>query len=155
MERDSLRHRHRQLGQCRGRRARVDRRRRHDCADPHAVDLDRFAPFGDRVDLDALAGLPQAPAGTVRVGLLGTFARWKGHETFLRALAQLPQELPFRAYVIGDSLYQTEGSQYSADDLRQSVSALGLSGRVGFTGFIRRPEKRCGRSTSSCTRARP
>jgi glycosyltransferase involved in cell wall biosynthesis len=106
----------------------------------NAVDLDRFAPDGDRVDLDALAGLPQAPAGTVRVGLLGTFARWKGHETFLRALAQLPRELPVRAYVIGSSLYQTEGSQYSADELRQSVSSFDLSDRVGFTGFIRQPE---------------
>jgi glycosyltransferase involved in cell wall biosynthesis len=106
----------------------------------NAVDLDRFAPHGDCVDLDALAGLAGAPTGTVRVGLLGTFARWKGHETFLRAIAQLPRELPFRAYVIGGSLYQTEGSQYSAEELRQSVSSLHLSGRVGFTGFIRQPE---------------
>ena len=38
----------------------------------NAVDLDRFAPHGDRADLDALAGLTKAPAATVRVGLLGT-----------------------------------------------------------------------------------
>jgi glycosyltransferase involved in cell wall biosynthesis len=106
----------------------------------NAVDLGRFAPRGDRVDLDDLAALPAAPAGTVRVGLLATFARWKGHETFLRAISRLPRELPVRAYVIGDALYQTEGSQYSSDALRQSVSALGLDGRVGFTGFIRHPE---------------
>ena len=37
-------------------------------------------------------------------------------------------------------MYQTEGSQYSADELRQSVSSFGLSDRVGFTGFIRQPE---------------
>ena len=106
----------------------------------NAVDLERFAPCGDRVDLDALAGLPPALAGTVRVGLLGTFARWKGHETFLRALAQLPRTLPVRAYVIGGSLYQTEGSQYSLAELRQLVSSFDLSDRVGFTGFVRQPE---------------
>jgi glycosyltransferase involved in cell wall biosynthesis len=106
----------------------------------NAVDLDRFTPYGDRVDLDALAALPQAPPSAVRVGLLGTFARWKGHETFLRALAQIPGELAVRGYVIGGSLYQTEGSQYSADELRQLVSSFGLSDRVGFTGFIRQPE---------------
>lgn len=106
----------------------------------NAVDLDRFSPRGDRADLDRLAGMPPASADTVRVGLLGTFARWKGHETFLRAIAQLPPKMPIRAYVIGGSLYQTDGSQYSADELRQLVSSLDLTSRVGFTGFIRQPE---------------
>src|SRR5207247_11080123 len=33
----------------------------------NAVDLDRFSPAGDALDLDTLAGLPAAPPGTVRV----------------------------------------------------------------------------------------
>jgi glycosyltransferase involved in cell wall biosynthesis len=102
----------------------------------NAVDLDRFSPSGDRLDLDRLAGLPHAPEGTIRVGLLGTFARWKGHETFLRAVAELPRELPVRAYVIGDALYQTDGSQYSGEELRRVAASLGLAERVGFTGFV-------------------
>jgi len=106
----------------------------------NAVDLNRFSPSGDRADLDKLAGLPTAPAETVRVGLLGTFARWKGHETFLRAFAQLPRELPIRAYVIGDALYQTDGSQYSGEELRQLAASLGLADRVGFTGFVRQSD---------------
>jgi glycosyltransferase involved in cell wall biosynthesis len=106
----------------------------------NAVDLERFRPTGDRADLDALAGLPLAPAGVVRVGLLGTFARWKGHETFLRAVAQLPHALPVRAYIIGDALYDTDGSQYSRSELRGLVASLDLADRVGFTGFVRRPE---------------
>ena len=106
----------------------------------NAVDLDRFSPSGDRADLDELAGLPAAPAGTIRVGLLGTFARWKGHETFLRALAQLPRDLPIRAYVIGDALYQTDGSQYSGEELRRLAASLGMADRVGFTGFVRQSD---------------
>jgi glycosyltransferase involved in cell wall biosynthesis len=102
----------------------------------NAVDLDRFSPSGDRLDLDRLAGLPHAPEGTIRVGLLGTFARWKGHETFLRAVAELPRELPVRAYVIGDALYQTDGSQYSGEELRRVAASLGIAERVGFTGFV-------------------
>jgi glycosyltransferase involved in cell wall biosynthesis len=42
--------------------------------------------------------------------------------------------------VIGGSLYQTEGSQYSLAELRQLVSEFDLTDRVGFTGFIRQPE---------------
>ena len=106
----------------------------------NAVDLDRFSPIGDRADLDRLADLPAAPAGTIRVGLLGTFARWKGHETFLRGVAQLPRELPVRAYVIGDALYQTDGSQHSGVELRQAAASLGIADRVGFTGFIERSD---------------
>jgi len=106
----------------------------------NAVDLDRFAPIGNRADLDQLAGWPTAQRGTVRVGLLGTFARWKGHEVFLRALAQLPRELPIRAYIIGEALYQTDGSQYSAEELRRLAARHGVADRVGFTGFIRRSD---------------
>ena len=103
----------------------------------NAVDLSRFSPDGDREDLDRLAALPPAAAGTVRVGLVATFARWKGHEAFLHAMATLA-DAPVRAYVIGDALYQTEGSQYSRDELARCAATVGLGDRVGFTGFIDR-----------------
>jgi len=102
----------------------------------NAVDLDRFSPAGPVVDLDARSGLDRAPAGTVRVGLVATFSRWKGHETFLKALAALPAASPVRGYVIGGALYDTDGSQHSAGELRALASSLGLEGRVGFTGFV-------------------
>jgi glycosyltransferase involved in cell wall biosynthesis len=103
----------------------------------NAVDLHRFSPRGDRADLDRLAGLLPAPPGTVRLGLLGTFARWKGHEVFLRAVARLPWHLPCRAYVIGDAVYETERSQYHRAELEQIAASLGIADRVGFTGFVR------------------
>jgi glycosyltransferase involved in cell wall biosynthesis len=106
----------------------------------NAVDLERFSPAGDRADLDALAGLPPAPAGTVRVGLVGTFARWKGHATFLAALARVPRHMPLRAYIVGGALYQTQGSQFTADELRALAAKHGVSERVGLTGFVERPE---------------
>ena len=102
----------------------------------NAVDLTRFAPTGPAADLDALAGLPAAAPGIVRIGLVATFARWKGHRTFLEALARLPELLPVRGYVIGGPVYETAGSQVSLDELRASAAALGLTGRVGFTGFV-------------------
>jgi glycosyltransferase involved in cell wall biosynthesis len=105
----------------------------------NAIDLDRFAPDGPRLDLDAAAGLPSAAPGTVRVGLVGTFARWKGHEVFLQAVAQLPPGLAVRAYVIGGPLYHTDRSQYSVDELRALAEEFGVSARVGFTGFVADP----------------
>jgi glycosyltransferase involved in cell wall biosynthesis len=106
----------------------------------NAVDLTRFSPSGDRLDLDELAGLPPAAPDTVRIGLLGTFARWKGHVTFLNAVDRIPRHVPIRAYVIGDAVYDTEGSQYSRGELMQAVDRLGIGNRVGFTGFVAHPE---------------
>jgi glycosyltransferase involved in cell wall biosynthesis len=102
----------------------------------NAVDLERFAPSGAIADLDGLARLEPAPPGTVRVALVATFSRWKGHDTFLRAIAALPASLPVRAYVIGGALYDTDGSQYSGAELCELAEAYGLGGRIGFTGFI-------------------
>lgn len=102
----------------------------------NAVDLTRFAPEGPRADLDGLSGLPVGAPELVRVGLVATFARWKGHRVFLEALAQLPADVPIRGYVIGGPIYQTSGSQWTRAELEQEADRLGLSGRIGFTGVI-------------------
>jgi glycosyltransferase involved in cell wall biosynthesis len=101
----------------------------------NAVDVAGFSAGGPALDLDAASGLDPAPAGTVRVGLLGTFARWKGHLAFLDALAALPATSPIRGYIIGGPVYQTAGSQFTMDELTARARQLGLTGRVGFTGF--------------------
>ncbi|MDR3638949.1 MAG: glycosyltransferase [Isosphaeraceae bacterium] len=100
-----------------------------------AIDLDQFAPGpGQGSALDQASGLPPAPPGTVRVGLVSTFARWKGHDVFLEAAAQIPPDRPCRFYVVGGPIYRSAGSQYSVEELRDKAEALGLSGRIGFTG---------------------
>jgi glycosyltransferase involved in cell wall biosynthesis len=103
----------------------------------NAVDLAEFSPSGDVADLDRLAGLPPLPPGARRVGLLATFARWKGHHVFLRAVQQATA--PIRAYVIGGPVYDTARSQLTIDELRAAAAALGIADRVGFTGFAERP----------------
>jgi glycosyltransferase involved in cell wall biosynthesis len=102
----------------------------------NAIDLVNFAPAGTLLDLDALAGMPPLCAGGVRVGIVATMARWKGHETFLRALAMLPAAAPVRGYVIGGPRYETAGSQYTIAELRALTVKLGVAERVGFTGFV-------------------
>jgi len=103
----------------------------------NAIDLDRFSTAGTKLDLDSLSGLPPAEPGTIRVGLLATFARWKGQQVFLRALARLAPEVPIRGYIIGGPIYQTNGSQWSRQELEEQARSLGLERKVGFTGFVR------------------
>lgn len=105
----------------------------------NAIDVEHFAPRGEICDLDRISGLPPAEAGTIRVGMVATFARWKGHDVFLRALSCLSPNLAVRGYLIGGPIYQTGGSQYSLAELQQKAQQLGLDGRIGFTGFLDDP----------------
>ena len=107
----------------------------------NAVDTKEFSPEGERLDLDSLSGL--AVNGSreqyVRIGLLATFGRWKGHDVFLHALSLLPSDIRWRGYIIGDAIYQTDGSQFSREELQSLTQQLGISDRVGFAGFVERP----------------
>lgn len=102
----------------------------------NTVDVDHFRPGpGDGPLLDRLAGLPSAEPGTLRVGLVATYARWKGHDLFLDAAARLLRNQPLRFYVIGGPVYATRGSQFSEAELRARAAALGIANAVGFVGF--------------------
>ena len=106
----------------------------------NAIDVDRFDPRGPSLDIDAAAGWPTASPNTVRVGLVGTFARWKGHEVFMQALAALPADLPVRGYIVGGPLYATDQSQYSFEELREAAARHRLlPHRLGFTGHVADP----------------
>ena len=109
----------------------------------NGVDTARFSPGpAEGARLDALAGLPPAPGDTVRLGLVATYARWKGQEVFLQAAARLRARSPARAvrfYVVGSPVYRTPGSQFSEAELRATAHALGLEGHVGFIPFQSEP----------------
>jgi glycosyltransferase involved in cell wall biosynthesis len=104
----------------------------------NGIDLEEFSPEGDVADLDQMSGLPPAPAGSVRIGLVATFGRWKGHDVFLQAIARIDPALPVRACIVGGAVYDTAGSQYSLEELRRLASEAGVEPRVGFTGFVDR-----------------
>lgn len=100
----------------------------------NAIDTNHFAPAEcDGATLDRLAALPVAAAGTVRVGLVATYANWKGQDVFLDALAKLPACV--RGYIIGGPIYSTAGSQFTRTELQQRADANGLAGRIGFVPF--------------------
>ena len=107
----------------------------------NAVDLDHFAPgTGNGDELDHWSGLPALP-GLVRIGLIATYARWKGQLVVLDAAAKLLKqapELPIRWYIVGGPIYQT-AAQFTEAELRAEVTARGLADRVGLVPFVADP----------------
>lgn len=105
----------------------------------NAVDTQHFSP--GQVDpylLDRLAGLAPARPGTLRIGLIATFARWKGHDVFLEAAASLMRTRPtppVRFFIVGGPIYQTRNSQWSLPELRTKAEHFGLQAKVGFIPF--------------------
>jgi glycosyltransferase involved in cell wall biosynthesis len=101
----------------------------------NAVDLARFSPSPAAGEwLDEAAGLPPVEEGAVRVGLVATFAVWKGQSLFLDALARISTPHPCRFYIVGGAIYRSQGSQVALEDLQRQAGALGLAGKVGFIG---------------------
>jgi glycosyltransferase involved in cell wall biosynthesis len=108
---------------------------------PNAIDLDAFAPTVAAANLDHLAGAEPDAGRIVRVGLVATFATWKGHEVFLDAAARLAAgrpELPLRFYIIGGQIYQTR-AQWSVEKLRRLADSHGLMDQVRFVPFQPNP----------------
>src|SRR4029453_1287529 len=109
----------------------------------NAVDLERFRPREPNDQLiDSLSGLPLAPDGTIRIGLVATYAKWKGHRLFLEAAGQAVRRspVPLRFYVVGGPIYLGAGTQVTESDLRAWVRELGLEGMVGLIPFVANPE---------------
>jgi glycosyltransferase involved in cell wall biosynthesis len=74
----------------------------------------------------------------VRIGLVATFARWKGHDVFLKAASQVVTQfpsLPVQFLIVGAPIYQTQGSQFSLLELQAEVNRLKLDRTVRFLGF--------------------
>lgn len=106
----------------------------------NGIDTDRFALTpADTIDIDALSGLLPAPAGILRVGLIATYARWKGQDVFIDAAGEAVRSglAGVRFYVVGGPVYSTAGSQFSVAELRERIATRGLSGGCGLVPFQR------------------
>lgn len=102
----------------------------------NTVDLDKFRPDGDRFPL------PVASADVVKIGLIATYARWKGHDVFLDALASMIRNRdlpPWHAWIVGGPIYATAGSQWSADELQSMIETKGLTQFVSLLPFQKDP----------------
>lgn len=93
---------------------------------PNAVNTARFCPGpGEGAWLDRLAGVASPPANTVRVGLVATYALWKGHDLFIRAAGRARPFGPARFYIVGGPIYAT-GAQRSREGLEGLARQSGI-----------------------------
>ncbi|MEN9798555.1 MAG: hypothetical protein RL653_2251 [Pseudomonadota bacterium] len=105
----------------------------------NGIDVEAFSPA------EAPPLEPGAEGEAFRVGLVGTFARWKGHELFLRAAAwyraRYADEPRVRFYVVGGAIYETSNSQVSLLELQGLADELGVADAVRFLPFTEAPER--------------
>jgi len=104
----------------------------------NAIDVDAFIPANiDAGWLDRAAGIHPPPAHAVRVGLVATYALWKGQDVFIRAVSRLPARVreAARFYIVGGPIYQTAGSQWSVGALRNMARQCGVERDIGFVPF--------------------
>jgi glycosyltransferase involved in cell wall biosynthesis len=86
------------------------------------------------LDIDALAGMTPPHGGVVRVGLIATYGRWKGHELFLQAVARV-KNLNARFYVIGGPIYAPGASQWGREALRARMRELAIADSCRLVPF--------------------
>ena len=108
-----------------------------------AIDTASFAPDGPRVDLDALAGMAPASKDVVRIGLIATYARWKGQEVFIDAAARYMKARgpAARFFIVGGTTYDTDASQFTVQELRARIVDRGLADVFGLVRFQAAPDR--------------
>jgi glycosyltransferase involved in cell wall biosynthesis len=109
----------------------------------NAIDLDRFRPRARENQFPDESAAPTLP-GTLRVGMVATYARWKGQEIFFQAAAKILRNLPgfpVQFYLIGGPVYRTAGSQYQKEELRKRTLELGISEKMQLICFHQKPER--------------
>ncbi len=103
----------------------------------NAIDVDWFRPNGaPPSNLDVLAMAPPV-RDSLRVGLVATYAPWKGHKIFLEAavVAKKLTSKALRFYLIGGPIYSTKTTQLNRAQLTVMIEDFGLEQSVGLVPF--------------------
>jgi len=103
------------------------------------IDLETFAPGPSEADwLEGQCEPIGNNSPALRIGLVATYARWKGQDLFLQAAAELLRRKPsqpVRFYIIGGPIYESAGSQFTRKELTQLASGFGIAEAVRFVPF--------------------
>jgi glycosyltransferase involved in cell wall biosynthesis len=95
----------------------------------NAIDVDRYVPQSNVRDSQHL-----------NIGLVATYALWKGHDIFIQAIGHIAKQRPelqstIKFYIIGGAIYQTDRSQYSRSQLQQLARDLNVEDWLIFVDF--------------------
>jgi glycosyltransferase involved in cell wall biosynthesis len=85
--------------------------------------------------VDATPQRTHVAQGTLRFGLVGRIAPWKGQSVFLEAFARAFPAEPHQAVIVGGPLFGEDEEEYERA-LHRQAAALGISDRVEFTGHV-------------------
>jgi glycosyltransferase involved in cell wall biosynthesis len=102
----------------------------------NVIDLDEFPSSAEHSpDADAVRAEFGWGPGTPLVGVVGRLDWWKGHETFLEAVAQATARVGnLKALIVGAPVDTPQNQRY-CQDLQAMTRSLGLEDKVVFTGF--------------------
>ena len=99
------------------------------------VDTNYFTPSGAKSN--EFKESPPHLDECVKVGMVATYAKWKGQKKFLRSAAELlkTKNLGAKFYIIGGPIYKTTSSQFSRVELEDYARELGILKSVEFFDF--------------------
>lgn len=100
----------------------------------HGIEIDQFPPLSSRDDRHALLRELGLPTDVATICLPARVAEGKGHEVWLKALAQLPTELAWHGVILGGTEWAQGGDETYVAGIKALVEQLGLTSRVTFTG---------------------
>ena len=97
----------------------------------NAIDINKYYP--QEID---------PPSQYLNVGLVATYAIWKGHDIFIQAIGHIAKQYPqlkstVKFYIIGGAIYETDKSQYSRSTLQQLARDLDVEDWLVFIDFQR------------------
>ena len=97
----------------------------------NAIDINKYHP--QEID---------PPSQYLNVGLVATYAIWKGHDIFIQAIGHIAKQHPrlkstVKFYIIGGAIYETDKSQYSRSTLQQLARDLDVEDWLVFIDFQR------------------
>jgi glycosyltransferase involved in cell wall biosynthesis len=92
----------------------------------NGVDLSRFSP----------AEKSSSDDPSLKVGMIGALAPWKGQHLFIQAAKQVSERVGnVKFLIVGDEIYDTSGHRGYKEELQRLAGSLGIESQVVFTGF--------------------
>lgn len=101
----------------------------------NTIDTETFRPEGEK-------SAETQKGNAITIGLVATYARWKGQELFIEALAKLNEApaLPaWHGWIIGGPIYATAASQWTRDELQEMLEKNKLADQVSLMKFQPNP----------------
>lgn len=101
----------------------------------NSVDETRFITNGLVKEIPCASISGRVRPATFKIGLIASYARWKGHGVFMKALSRLKDVELIQGVIIGAGIYDTDKSQYSQSDMELLAEKHDVRNRITFIGF--------------------